>query len=241
MREVTLLPWDTEHFGVRIARLDGDHRDLAELEPALAACVSQQIACAYCSVPVGDAAWEATAVRALEGTGFHLVDQRVTLDRRITTGDAAEIAGPVREACPEDIPALRAIAATSHTDSRFYADPGFSRERCDELYRVWIEKSCRGYASFVLTEGPAGDPAGYITGHVEGAEGRIGLVAVGASHQGRGVGSRLVEAAVRRFAGAGVGEVTVPTQARNVRAQRLYQSAGFKSRSVSLWYHKWFA
>ena len=38
----------------------------------------------------------------------------------------------------------------SHRDSRFYYDPGFPNQRCDELYETWIDRSCHGYADTVL-------------------------------------------------------------------------------------------
>ena len=32
----------------------------------------------------------------------------------------------------------------------------------------------------------------------------------------------------------------VVTQGRNIAGQRLYQRCGFLTRSVELWYHKWY-
>jgi ribosomal protein S18 acetylase RimI-like enzyme len=46
---------------------------------------------------------------------------------------------------------------------------------------------------------------------------------------------------VRWFSEEGVEVVSVVTQARNVRAQRLYQRYGFTTRSVKLWFHRWSA
>jgi hypothetical protein len=164
MREVTFLPWDSELFDCSIARLDGAHRDRAGLEPALAACIAERVACAYCLVPAVDL----EAIRAVEDAGFRLVDQRITLARHGAISPTAgedlthEVAKTTREASAEDVPALQALAAVSHTDTRFFAHPRFARERCAELYRLWIKKSClEGYADVVLTEGPTGDPAGY--------------------------------------------------------------------------------
>jgi hypothetical protein len=34
--------------------------------------------------------------------------------------------------------------------------------------------------------------------------------------------------------------VNVVTQGRNSKAQRLYERCGFLTRSVQLWYHRWF-
>jgi RimJ/RimL family protein N-acetyltransferase len=42
------------------------------------------------------------------------------------------------------------------------------------------------------------------------------------------------------FAGQDIKTVHVVTQGRNTRAQRLYQRCGFVTRSMELWYHRWF-
>jgi hypothetical protein len=37
----------------------------------------------------------------------------------------------------------------------------------------------------------------------------------------------------------GAATVSVVTQGRNVRAQRIYQQFGMRTRSLELWYHRW--
>jgi len=150
---------------------------------------------------------------------------------------------PVRPATAADLPRLRRIAAASHRDSRFYHDRHFDRRRCDALYAGWIETSCADPAGVVLVAAaadPAGPPAGYVTGTIgEDGAGRIGLFAVAADARGRGVGGALIAAVLDWFAGRGADPVSVVTQGRNVRAQRLYQRFGMRTRSVELWFHRW--
>jgi ribosomal protein S18 acetylase RimI-like enzyme len=180
-----------------------------------------------------------------EESGFRLVDLRVTLERRLGGSGPESGAGPlrVRPATTADLPRLRRIAAASHRDSRFYHDRHFDRRRCDALYAGWIETSCADPAGVVLVAAvadPAGPPAGYVTGTIgEDGEGRIGLFAVAADARGRGVGGALIAAVLDWFAGRGAEPVSVVTQGRNVRAQRLYQRFGMRTRSVELWFHRW--
>jgi len=109
------------------------------------------------------------------------------------------------------------------------------------LYETWIEKSCKGYADAVLVAELQGWPVGYISCHLlDQAEGQIGLFGVSADFQGKGLGQKLVNESLRWFAEQGMRQVTVVTQGRNCRAQRLYQRCGFLTRSVQLWYHRWF-
>ena len=166
------------------------------------------------------------------------------IDRSVTSGVvplAGDIPGTVRPFVPHDLAALRVIAGASHKDSRFYFDPHFANSRCMELYQTWIEKSCQGYADTVLVADVEGHPAGFLSCHLsDHGKGRIGLVGVASAWQGVGLGTRLVSESLRWFAGHGVDSVDVVTQGRNVPAQRLYQNCGFRTKSVQLWYHRWF-
>ena len=69
--------------------------------------------------------------------------------------------------------------------------------------------------------------------------GSIGLIAVDASSQGSGLGGRLLVSALHYFRNHGMTSVTVVTQGRNLKSQRLYQRCGFLTQSVGLWYHHW--
>ena len=249
------LSWDSEFFGLRIGRVNGD-RLTPETAPAISEwCEANSIDCLYFLAGSGDP----ESVRLAERQGFRLVDIRVTLVRGQGSGvrgqgpgagpaggtvldprDRRELIPNIRSARPEDIPALRAIAGVSHHDTRFYSDPNFPPARRDALYETWIEKSCHGYADAVLVAELDGTAVGYITCKLPGGgEGQIGLVGVGPEHQGRGLGRGLVEASLRWFAEHGAPRVTVVTQGRNIAAQRLYQRCGFVTQSVQLWYHLW--
>jgi dTDP-4-amino-4,6-dideoxy-D-galactose acyltransferase len=184
---------------------------------------------------------EAESIRIAEKHAFHLVDLRLTLETSLHA--PAESRGSdhcIRPVRPEDIEALRTIASANHTDSRFYQDGLFPESLCQELYRVWIEKSCRGDADLVLVAEHQGSPAGYLTCHLVGGEGRIGLVGVASETRGLGLGQAMLQVALTWFAEQRATRITVVTQGANTKAQRLYQANGFATRSVQLWYHLWF-
>ena len=79
--------------------------------------------------------------------------------------------------------------------------------------------------------------AGFVTCHVDGTKGSIGLIAVDERARGKGLGAALVLSANSWFREAGVSSVTVVTQGANLPAQRLYQAAGFASQAVEIWFH----
>lgn len=174
-----------------------------------------------------------------EQGGFRLMDLRVELRREV--GDAVE-ASEVREARGEDHDRLREIARASHGTTRFYADPRFAADRCDDLYATWIERSLNGWAAGVLVVERGGSAAGYCSWNLDERDraGSIGLIAVDASAQRSGAGVALATGAVAWCASRGARAMSVVTQGRNVAALRTFQRAGFLVSSVDLWFHKWY-
>jgi len=236
---VKKLDWDSEFFGVPIARVIPGSLDEAMIRKIDEECVNSYIACLYALVDGENSA----TVHALESHAFQLMDIRVTLTRKITEDQHAAPVNDVviRPSNKKDIDALRAIARVSHVDSRYYADPNFARSRCDDLYALWIEKSCHDYADIVLVAECDGKPVGYITGDAnEDRVGQIGLFAVDAAARGRGIGRRLVQESIEWFREQHCDRVDVVTQGCNTRAQQTYQKAGFLTSRVELWFHKWF-
>lgn len=230
------LEWDSSFFGIRIGRVAENRLTGELLAEVLTWAEEHSLDCLYFLADP-----DPGTVRLAEDGGFRLVDVRVTLLAQIEARDRQPWdRDGLRRALPEDIQALRAIAETSHGDSRFYQDHRFLRPRCDELFRTWIERSCHGYAQEVLVAECRGRVAGYVTCHLDGQkQGRIGLLAVASWARGLGLGTRLVEAGLSWFAEQGVKDVRVATQGRNVKALRLYGRSRFLVHCVQLWYHRW--
>jgi GNAT superfamily N-acetyltransferase len=228
------LEWDSRFFGIEIGQVVGGRLDPATVAAVDRWCAARRIDCLYF---LADAPGASTA--CAEDAGFRLVDVRVELERALVPAPAA-VDPRVRPADARDLPALRAIARTSHRDSRFYRDERFPRDRADALYETWIEKSCQGRAAAVLVADLDGTVGGYVTCEQPAPDaGRIGLFAVAAAERGHGVGTALVASALAWLAARGVATVAVATQGRNVAAQQLYQAAGFRTAATRLWYHRW--
>lgn len=235
-----LLPWDSEFFGLRIARVKAQTLDAAAALAVSTWLDDHDVDCAYFLAHGSDP----ETLKAASHAGFDLVDVRVEL----RTDSPAAIPTPhatddsrvaLRAACPGDLAALMDVARVSHRDSRFYCDGRFDPARCDELFATWIERSCRGYADHSLVAVADGRVAGYITAHLDGPNGRIGLVGVHPERRGRGIGRALLTAALAWFGERGAAAATVVTQGRNADALQFYQRHGFHVADLSLWYHRW--
>jgi ribosomal protein S18 acetylase RimI-like enzyme len=230
------LDWDSRFFGLRIGRVLAPRLDTACAADTRRWFDAERLDCAYLLMGSDDPA----SVRAADEHGFRFIDIRLTLDCPLAPDDAPALPAGVRPAKEDDVPALQAIARRSHRESRFHSDPRFEHARCDELYAAWIANSYRGRAKVVLVAEDEGRPVGYLAVTQPGPEeGQIDLLAVADTARGRGHGARLVAASLHWCAEHALRRVRVVTQGRNVEAQRLYQAAGFRTRSVELWYHRW--
>lgn len=236
MNAATLAPlaWDSAFFGVPIARIVAERPAAAALEAAIAACRDQRVRCAYLLLDADDASGSAAA----QALGFVVRDVRVELDRPVAPHDAAfaDTSEPVAAVGPERLPALAALVRERLTSSRFFADPGFARERCRELYVAFVERGVGDDPTRAVLA--TADDDGCVVCQLD-ATSEVGTIELVASRR-PGVGTALVRAAIARFARAGATSARVVTQASNVAAQRCYQRTGFRTAHSGLWLHRWF-
>jgi dTDP-4-amino-4,6-dideoxy-D-galactose acyltransferase len=238
---VEYLEWDSNFFGMKIARILPNRLARKDLELIKDFCAGQSVDCLYFLADPGD---EET-IQLAEKDRFHLVDIRVTLEKYIDRspvfpGDTSD--SSIRTATEEDIPNLISLVKNIHFDTRFYFDPSFPNALCDRLYETWIENSVRSEEQVVfLCETEQKQAVGFITCNVgENRLGQIGLIGIDREYQGKGFGKRLLGKAIRWFYEQDINHISVVTQGRNIKSQNLYQKAGFLTKSVYLWYHKWF-
>jgi ribosomal protein S18 acetylase RimI-like enzyme len=238
----TYLEWDTNFFGVRIARALDDvlSEDSARLIDIW--CQENCIDCLYLLARSDNL----SVTMMAEKFGYSFVDIRVTYVRDVAVGDIVRSGKPkmlVRLCQPEDLSKLCEIAHNCHTDSRFYFDVHFPTHLCNSLYETWLIRSCEGYADAVFVASLNGVPVGYITCHLDeiNESGNIGLLGVDERSWRIDVGRMLIDRALNWFAGRDIHYVSVVTQGRNIGAQHFYQKQGFRTSSVMLWYHKWYS
>jgi dTDP-4-amino-4,6-dideoxy-D-galactose acyltransferase len=217
---------------VRIGRIDGYALSTELVERVDRWADEHEVACVY-FLASGD---NPGSAHAAEAAGFRLMDLRTELRREA----ARETAEGLRLARENDREVLRTIARSSHGITRFYADPRFPDDRCDDLYATWIDRSLDGWAQAVLVAEVDGVPSGYVSVHMDREHGSIGLIAVDAKTRGRGFGETLSRGAVDWCAAAGARSVSVVTQGRNAAALRTFERAGFRAQSVGIWFHKWY-
>lgn len=165
--------WDSDFFGREIHALDvGGDVTIADVRDAVDALDDRGVWGIEVALPN-------TSMRtapALEACGFRLVDSRMTFVTRMTTQDIEPMrlpTGRVRQATPEDLPAVsdlttRLLVDSDAVYSRFKNPSLFTREEtiryydawnelvlreCPELFAVWdVDGRVAGYFDYLRTE-----------------------------------------------------------------------------------------
>lgn len=212
--KATLLPWDSEVFGVKAGLL----------KPAG-------------PVPRGLSIVEANRgefdVVFVKADGWHEPKGVVALDYTYEMELSGTVSGDdfsvVELHSPR--PAHVAISRDAFPDSRFNRDPKIER-KTGEFYEKWLSGDGVIYALEALI-----DDAFVIVSVDQDGAGRISLVAVFKKSRGLSIGGSLVRGAMHRRRELKLWRVRV--NARNVGAIRFYESLGFRVKSVQTAFHVW--
>ena len=163
-------------------------------------------------------------IAGLEKSGHGLLDTGVVFDhplRGVTPG----LPSGIKVASDADIEKIAASCAGIFRTSRYYHDPAFTAAGADEVHRRWIWNSFRGRADAVLVPE---DASAFVTCAVDASGlGNIALFGVSPAAQGRGIGQKVLGAALAWFAERAK-RVEVKTQAINYAAARMYERGGFR-------------
>ena len=174
---------------------------------------------------------------ALEHSGFALMDVGVTFSLRLKTGidPVGHDDLTIRASTDDDIREIAELMVREPWGSRYESDPAYDPSRVRDLRSRWLWNSHRGRADVVVVGVLDGRAAGYVTCRLDrrAGEGEIELVGTLPGFRGRHVASRLIAHAISWFS-TRAAVVTVRTQATNVAAARLYESAGFTLHSSDL-------
>jgi dTDP-4-amino-4,6-dideoxy-D-galactose acyltransferase len=240
------LEWDSEQFGTPAARLDlldasGSYVEARSNKSELIALVLDQcrevgINHLSARVDTGDL----TAIHALEGAGFELIDGIQTFLLSLI-GNPASVPSGTRLFEPKDLQEVLEIGRTAYVFDRFHADPTLSTSVADNVNESWTRNCCLGIAAdAVVIADEECRVASYVTCRADthSKRGIIILVATAEWARGRGAARRASSAALHWFAGQGMESVEVGTQIRNIPAARLYESLGFRLTRTSFTFRK---
>ncbi len=231
-REIHLMTEDAflaDVLGRRVGQLDADRLDRSSVELPD-------------EVRRFDFAWskvstdEPPVVTHLLRMGFELVVTELQFELPLGRGKVSDVASPpgIREATPDDEGDVVRIAKEAFRDDRFHKDLKIGANAAAAVKGKWVSNffsGARGDRMFIAPD-DEGTVGGFILLVDSGSTTVIDLVAVAPHAQRRGLGERLVAAAIGS-AGSRTDRVLVGTQITNSSSVRLYSRLGFSLVSSS--------
>lgn len=215
------LEWESKFFGINSAIVR-----FADAEPALTLKQLEAYGRVQVKIPANRTDW----LDGLQQLNFQLVEGEIDLCVPVGTQNANTSAAVAQ---PEDIPILREIAAQVFTQSRFRA-PWYQPTDSGRFYAQWVENAVLGtfdHQCLLLKSGDTVD--GFVSlRQLNDSEARIGLLA------GRGVGERLMNAALLWCQQRELQKLHVATQVSNTAALRRYIQSGATIESTAFWLYR---
>lgn len=238
---VSLLEWDSHHFGVPVGRLMQPRYDPERLDEVLRGSAIAGLRLIY---------WfsdEKQVVPAAITTKYRgkMVDQRTTfrgrLDALVQHSDPGSSGASVDEypigPASEQLQELGVVAGQH---SRFMVDPYIPSDRGAALFRFWVDNSTRHENADVCFVAWRNDESvGLVTAAVQDRKASIGLIAIADQARRRNIGSQLLATAHRWMAERSAETSEVTTQWRNTTACNFYQKSGYNLLSRTPVYHFW--
>lgn len=233
------MDWDTDFFGKKIARLLPSMLGRASMTRAIAWCEKEGVACLF---------WRAEGSHHENLTlahqyGFTTNGTRVLYEMEVGVVSTDRKEGVAfREATEDDLPSLLRYTALLSNESRFYRDPQFGPVLAKKTYRQWLTNMFKDPASTtkILVVTVQNELAGFIACSASDNASHIELIYVEKKFRGRSLGKLLLRHALMHYKKSGFARSWVVTQGSNIPAQRLYQSLGYRIKSMEIDYHKWF-
>ena len=220
------LDWDSEFFGIEVGKIvDSPFSDVMNIN---------QFDFLYVFNGKESDTGAPNFLKSYEG--FHRVYQKMDLTFQ-------EVVFPeVHSARNLDfnLDDLYTLAFISGSQSRYNRDAQIPSGNFKLLYKTWIDNSLnKTFAEDVLLYIENKKIEGFITYKNHNKYSKIGLFAVNAGKQGKGIGKKLLKTVENKLAILNISELRIPTQQENKQACAFYEKMGYKLNDTYLVQHFW--
>lgn len=144
------------------------------------------------------------------------------------------------EAVKMNIELLYELAYESGKNSRFLLDPRIDEIYFKRLYKAWIDNSInKKFADDILVYFEENQLKGFISYKTEIITMSVGLIAINASFQNKGIGAKLLKHLENLAFESGIAQIKIPTQLSNIQACNFYKKQGFTIKEQTYIKHFW--
>jgi hypothetical protein len=225
------LAWDSDFFGVPIARADLTGATAERLRAIDDEARAGGIACLYGTLDPTDE----TAAHIVQKFGHRLVEVALTFERPALPFTPKPSTSNARRSTLEDLPSLEPAIKTLAPWSRYAADPRFGLDAARRMHEAWIERAASDTNERALYI--AYDDTG-VTGVATSVRSQVPRFdIIGITKPGTGAADALMVAFLE-WAGGGPVEGG-PSAARNVAALRYWERCGFRVCRARYLFHRW--
>jgi ribosomal protein S18 acetylase RimI-like enzyme len=135
---------------------------------------------------------------------------------------------------------LYPLAYESGKYSRFLLDKNFEENQFKELYKKWIDNSLnKQFADKIFYIKESDIIVGFVSIKKHESFATIGLIAVNATQQGKGIGKKLIQKAENYCAENAIFELRIPTQKENIQACNFYKKNDYTIFEETIIKHYW--
>lgn len=229
------LPWDTEFFGVPIARVDLDDVGPSDLAAIEEEARDRGFDCVYGEL---DPNRDPAVACHVQDAGHRLVEVGLTLARRSPEPvDLPDTIPAVRRGGLEDLPLLGEALDLLAPWSRFAADPRFGQAAARRMFDAWVRRAASDEDDeYMLLIAETDEGVTGVATHVRSPQPRVDLMAV--TKPGTRTSWALLAGALEW---AGTDEFHAgPVAARNIGPLRFLEHNRFEIYRTRYVFHRWF-
>ncbi|CEN94068.1 MAG: GNAT family N-acetyltransferase [Paeniclostridium sordellii] len=243
---IKYLDWDSKIFKKKIGLLSLHQGNLNDqiLQKINKFCIDEKYECIFVKVKTQ----EYKNIHVLEKNGFNLMDNIITLKinlKEITINNV-DSDYKSRILLESDLPDIIEIIDNLYKFGRFFEDQNLDNNDVNKLYKEWITNEIKDEHIDVIGIEYKNKLVGFISCKYNlsnlnhDKEGVISLVGINKSCQGLGIGKKIMNYVLYNFYNKGIKNIYVGTQINNVNALNFYISNGFRIKSSTNSFHKWF-
>ncbi len=238
--ELSIIPWDTEIFGYRVAQIDrielvSNVSEIQGVDALTRWLTEHEVKLASCRLP----SRSLRESMLLEQAGFRFVEMVYSPSLSPlpeTEEQAGEIVfSPVVE---DEVSEVESIAGTAFMTGRFILDHRLEAEASHRRYRKWVRNALLDSRQKIFTAKIGASMIGFFI-FEEKSDGSVywHLTAMSPDWQGKGLGMKVWAGMVALHRENGAAKIETTISAHNTAVMNIYAGLGFRFSSPSMTFH----